>query len=123
MAAGDGQRRRRPRQAPDRREGARVMAHTPGPFHTGRTAIDMPILVCSGDGRVIARINGLTEEDKDNARLFAAAPETAAERDRLRAEVAELVEALAKEENALDAHRDECGSCRTLLPKINAVLA
>ena len=61
-----------------------------------------------GGTRVAARQGGMVaecdvgsplpvppNEARANARLIAAAPETAAERDRLRAEVAELREALA----------------------------
>lgn len=44
--------------------------------------------------RTIAHVDGMTLDEADAfAKLFAAAPETAAERDRLRAENAELVDA------------------------------
>jgi hypothetical protein len=55
--------------------------HTPGPFYTKGTNI------CAQDGRSVGIV---TNGDKNLAKLFAAAPETAAERDRLAARVAEL---------------------------------
>ena len=60
------------------------MTHTPGPY---RIEYDTRIEygpVVAGEGFCVAKIMRGPPEWRDNARLFAAAPETAAERDRLK---------------------------------------
>ena len=64
--------------------------HTPGPWHVNGSEITPAIWVEESDGKRICTIKP-SEQDASNARLIAAAPETAAERDRLRAVNAELV--------------------------------
>lgn len=80
------------------------MKHTPGPFHVGA---NQPTRVFAVNGQIIA------DCDKDhigipifeaNARLFAAAPETASERDRLKAINAELLVAVNTAEDLLAFH-------------------
>ena len=75
------------------------MAHTPGPWTYRTSAYNGAFEINGADSKVfvVADIYGYVqwpERAEANARLIAAAPETAAERDRLRAEVAELVQAL-----------------------------
>ena len=72
--------------------------HTPGPW-----TIDGLHII--GNGYSIAHINShRTTEGRENAELIAAAPETAAERDRLKEINAELLEAANA---AIDAIADE----------------
>ena len=66
---------------------------TPGPYHISKSS-NGPIAVQSSSNEVIARCFGINKSA--NARLIAAAPETAAERDRLKAINAELLEALSQ---------------------------
>ena len=80
------------------------MTHSPGPYETtvGPADNDLEVeawAVCrQGAGDVIAEVFAHHEAPpntaRDNAILFAAAPETAAERDRLKAINAELLAAL-----------------------------
>lgn len=69
--------------------------HTPGPWRIGSTFDDASIEICD-DAQMLAQV--WSGEDADqrlaNARLIAAAPETAAERDRLKAINAELLAAM-----------------------------
>ena len=68
--------------------------HTPGPWQA--TRVNGGITIGSKGERVawLADIHGAHKRQEAHARLIAAAPETAQERDRLRAVNAELVEAL-----------------------------
>lgn len=66
--------------------------HTPGPW---RVYERTPVRIITESKRVIATVRGWgTPEGDANARLIAAAPETAAERDRLKAINAQMLEAL-----------------------------
>ena len=75
------------------------MAHTPGPYEVtvGPTENEW-VVCCEGGGDVIAEVSAHHEAPPGtayaNAILFAAAPETATERDRLKAINAELLAAL-----------------------------
>ena len=76
--------------------------HTPGPWRTTRQSVDGRYIEVSGRSHPIARVMWSTDqageagtvEDHAHARLIAAAPETAAERGRLKEVNAALVEAL-----------------------------
>ena len=73
--------------------------HTPGPWVIAR---GKNVLIGPCPGRAVVKtINYLGAEDTANARLIAAAPDTAAERDRLKAINQELVEALVDAEYAI----------------------
>lgn len=83
---------------------------TPGPWHVAVLATDTPdapgsevkAQVRDRSGYLVATIGirGSAASDNANARFIAAAPETAEERDRLRAERAELLSALRGMESA-----------------------
>ncbi len=51
-----------------------MSAHTPGPWVANLTPDGDKIAIC-GDGLVVARTTGVTEEKQANARLIAAAPD------------------------------------------------
>jgi hypothetical protein len=71
---------------------AMITQHTPGPWITSRegngliVATESPNPMYPGIGYIVAKTIGNGEQDNANARLIAAAPETAAERDSLKAE-------------------------------------
>ena len=88
------------------------MTHTPGPWvATGQDIVSSALLETLGSGRTV-RLRIANAKDaggalsletvKANAALIAAAPETAAERDRLAATNAELLEALKGIERMFD---------------------
>ena len=68
------------------------MTHTPGPWHQHVSDINGVVSVRKKDGTVICQV--WKPNDLTHARLIAAAPETAAERDRLKAINAKLLAAL-----------------------------
>ena len=73
--------------------------HTPGKWYVEQSGTSPAYIIADGAGvhATIAEVIGrwhLSPEIKANARLIAAAPETATERDQLRASNAELVAAL-----------------------------
>lgn len=90
---------------------------TPGPWAyeyigdlpPGRTRSDRPTIAIVGDFRVVREGRGydLHSSDEDDARLIAAAPETAAERDRLREHSAGLLSAIDQFEPDIDDYDDE----------------
>jgi hypothetical protein len=81
--------------------GSLTMKHTPGPWETS-TLDGGEWQVCGpGGGDTIAALYNGNEEA--NANLIAAAPDLLAERDRLKAINAELLEALQTIENYIDA--------------------
>ena len=68
--------------------------HTPGPWTYTRNPENTRFVIDSEPGRALAVTAGFECDNEANARLIAAAPETAAERDRLKEINAELLEAL-----------------------------
>lgn len=94
--------------------------HTPGPwiidpvhFHEVQTTNYQTIATCWCDGdegqdlTICGTLDCTVEEAAANARLIAAAPETAAERDRLKARVEELEGVNADQAKALHAYMDQ----------------
>lgn len=67
--------------------------HTPGPWHVQPSDHPGGLLIKPIPGQVVAQCDEVPEMEA-NASLIAAAPETAAERDRLKAINAEMLEAL-----------------------------
>ena len=90
-----------------------MSGHTPGPWRQGRGDIANEVVLAEDDSGLVADCYSRTrghDERVANARLTAAAPETAAERDRLREVNAELLEALDVLVNGPDhpdLHEDE----------------
>ena len=83
--------------------------HTPGPWHVTSDVEPGSIKIIGGPKQYsIAGLyfTGYPQDTEANARLIAAAPETAAERDRLREVNADLLAALEDIRNAYQRHFD-----------------
>ena len=75
--------------------------HTPGPWLSGMPSsiVGWPVIAAGSLGRLICNVaysDPSESEAKANARLIAEAPETAAERDRLKELNAELLKVMAQ---------------------------
>jgi hypothetical protein len=92
--------------------------HTPGPW-----LLDGQYVQKDADGGIIARVHGSNAECKANARLIAAAPETAAERDRLREALRQIQNnAAARKWNSESVDRADLDAWTAIESKAKAAL-
>jgi len=103
---------------------AKPQAHTPGPWTVGTTERPNKRFIIYGDERriPIAELDADDNEARGNACLIAAAPETAAERDRLREVNAEMLAALREVLREIDACVDDGSLSRDAVEHTTAIM-